>query len=316
VFVFLIAYAVLVQKRYYTLLLITVCLEFATGVLGYFAGFRDIFVLLMVVLTSTRTALKGWRLAQLGALAALVVVLGVVWTAIKSEYREFMNQGSGQQLVLVTVDQRMEKLGELVSRLDSVTLQAALEEAILRVSYVSYFAMSLVHVPAVIPHENGALWGGAIMHVLTPRMFFPNKPIIDDSVRTRIYTGLEMAGYEEGTSISLGYVGESYVDFGKWGMFAPILLLGMFYGVTYRFFSAGKRTILGLAMATAILLSTATKVESSNIKIVGGNLMSLIVIGLFAQFLGPLMWAWITATGRVRPTGRKGTSKNAENLKC
>src|SRR4030095_8873586 len=176
-------------------------------------GFRDIFILLIVVLTSSRTALKGWRLAQLGALAALVLVTGLVWTAIKVEYREFLNQGSGQQEVVVSVNQRFEKLGELVSRLDSVTLQAALEEATLRVSYVSYFAMSLAHVPAVIPHENGALWGSAIIHVLTPRIFFPNKPAIDDSVRTRIYTGLEMAGSEEGTCISLCYMGETYVGF-------------------------------------------------------------------------------------------------------
>jgi len=305
VLVFLLAYAVLAQRRYYALLGIALCLELATGLLAYFAGFKDVFFLLMVVLTSTQFFHKRGRLVQLCAVVALMIVFAVVWTAIKGEYREFLNQGSGQQEVVVSVDQRAEKLGELVSGLNSAALEEGLEEAILRMSYVKYFALCLAHVPEVVPHEHGALWGGAITHVLMPRMFFPDKPAIDDSAQTSYYTGLDVAGAEEGTSIGLGYMAQSYIDFGKWGMFAPILLLGVFYGAIYRSFSGGRHKILGLAMATAILIFSASKVETSNIKLVGGNLMALIVMGLFAKFLGPTMWSWITAPETLRPTRRR-----------
>src|ERR1043166_329855 len=199
VLVFLLTYAVLAQQRYYALLGVTICLEFATGLLTYFAGFKDVFFLLLVVLTSTQFFHKRGRLLQICAVVAMMIVFGVVWTAIKGEYREFLNQGSGQQEVVVSADQRAEKLGELVNGLDSAALESGLEQAIMRMSYVSYFALCLAHVPEVVPHERGALWGGAIKHVLMPRIFFPNKPAIDDSVQTSRYTGLDVAGGGGGT---------------------------------------------------------------------------------------------------------------------
>ena len=83
-----------------------------------------------------------------------------------------------------------------------------------RLSYVDFFAVVLETVPSQLPHENGALWLDAITRPFMPRLFFPSKTVIDDSERTNYYTGLGVAGAEEGTSISLGYVAESYIDFG------------------------------------------------------------------------------------------------------
>jgi hypothetical protein len=88
-------------------------------------------------------------------------------------------------------------------------------------------------------------------------------------------------------------------------MFAPILLLGAFYGATYRLFASARHKILGLAMATGTLIFSASKVEVSNVKIVGGNTMALIVMGLFATFAGPTLWSWVTAPKAVLPTRRR-----------
>ena len=55
-----------------------------------------------------------------------------------------------------------------------------------------------------------------------------------------MYTGSRVAGTEEGTSIGIGYMAESYIDFGPIYMFVPILLLGVFYGLIYRYFIARK----------------------------------------------------------------------------
>jgi hypothetical protein len=173
---------------------------------------------------------------------------------------------------------------------------------VLRVTYVNYFAMCLDNVPANLPHENGRLWWGAIKHVLMPRLFFPNKASINDSDRTSYYTGVMVAGEESGTSISIGYMGESYIDFGMIGMFIPVLLLGMFYGGVYRYFAQGRRLILlGFAIATTILVFGAYSLETSNIKVLGGNLTALIVFGLFAWLGAPLVWRWITSAGGLRP---------------
>ncbi|HEU0038859.1 MAG TPA: hypothetical protein VFR76_06270, partial [Verrucomicrobiae bacterium] len=103
-----------------------------------------------------------------------------------------------------------------------------------------------------------------------------------------------------------GYIAESYIDFGIVGMFAPVFLLGLFYGLIYRHFVDGQRYhVLGFAMATAILVFGAYSIETSNIKLVGGNLMSLVVIGLFAKFGGETFWRLLTVDARVRPFRRR-----------
>ena len=156
---------------------------------------------------------------------------------------------------------------------------------------------------------------GAIKHVLLPRFLFPNKPALDDSARASYYTGIEVAGVEEGTSIGIGYMGESYIDFGPIGMFVPILCLGLFYGLIYRFFvNHHPVKVVGFAMATAILIFGAYTIETSNVKLFGGNLMSLIVIGFFAKFGAPFLWPLITAQ-RTPGRGRKRKQRNEEIFK-
>ncbi|MBE0545461.1 MAG: hypothetical protein IH623_29340 [Verrucomicrobia bacterium] len=320
VLVFLLAYAVARQHRAYGLLAIAVALEFFTGILGFFSGFKGVFFVLLVVLPSAHLILRGWHLAQFSAAAAIVLALALVWTVIKADYREFLNQGSGQQVVLVPVPERVAKLQDLVSGLNLHAMEEGLDNLILRVGYVNYFALTLVNVPHNLPHERGQLWLGAVKHVLMPRMLFPDKPVLDDSARTSYYTGMMVAGAEQGTSISIGYMGESYIDFGRAGMFAPILLLGLFYGGIYRFFvHSSRHAVLGYAFATAILIFGAYNLETSNVKLVGGNVMAFLVMALFHKVAGEWVWRLVTNPGgTLRPRrelakGRGVTHESAED---
>jgi hypothetical protein len=315
VLVFLLAQSVLTLRRGYWLLGVVICIEFVTGILGFFSGFKGVFFVLLVVLPTASFLFKGWRLVQFGFVAALIVTLAIVWTVIKEDYREFLNQGTGQQVILVPASERIAKLGDLVGALNMEAIEEGMEKAVLRISYVSYFAAAITHVPSQIPHENGELWLGAVRHVLMPRFLYPNKPVINDSERVEKYTGIPVAGAEQGTSISLGYMAESYVDFGPVGMFAPVFVLGIFYGLIYRYFVYHySLRLLGFAMATSILVFGAYTIETSNIKLVGGNAMGFIVSALFAKFFGPSVWNLMT---RVNGSPRrrqcvKDQSKPAE----
>src|SRR5437763_3280459 len=94
-----------------------------------------------------------------------------------------------------------------------------------------------------------------------------------------LYTGVQTASSEQGTSIGIGYVAESYVDFGPQFMFLPIFLMGVFYGLIYRAFVTQSRyALLGTATASAILIFGAYAIETSNIKFVGGNVTVLVVM--------------------------------------
>lgn len=298
VLVYLLAQAVLSQRRNYALLAIAVVLEFFTGVIGYFSSFKGIFFVLLVVLLGSRQSIRSWRLGAAIGVGVMLLGLGIMWTLIKSDYREFLNQGTRQQAVMVPISERVNKLGELVGGLDSDLIEEGLSDLIIRVSYVRFFALSIVNVPAYVPHEKGRLWLGAFKHVLMPRFLFPGKESLDDSRITEKYTGLQVAGAEEGTSIGIGYVGESYIDFGRLGMFAPIFLLGVFYGLIYRFFCADANSlVLGGAFATAVLIFGAYTIETSSAKLIGGNLMALVVMGVFAKAVGGGLWQMI-----ARPT--------------
>ena len=99
---------------------------------------------------------------------------------------------------------------------------------------------------------------------------------------------------ERGTSIGIGYVAESYVDFGPILMFVPIFLLGVFYGLIYRVFVIHSRSkLICTAIATSILIFTASKIETSNIKIVGGTVTALLVVGIIYFAFGKAFRAWL-----------------------
>ncbi len=296
---FILAYCIVEQQKGYLFLGLIAVVEVAIGLLGFFAGFKSVFFVLFVVALTSPFALRGRRLTVTLLLAITLFCMGTVWSAIKSEYREFLNQGTDQQVVTVSVDESAGKLGDLLSNLTWDNFMDGLDAMLLRVGYVRFFALTLINVPDAVPYENGALWAGAVKHVVTPRLFFPDKGTISDSERTTLYTGVLVAGEEQGTSIGIGYVAESYVDFGPIWMFAPIFLLGAFFGIIYRVFIIHARfKLIGTAIASAILIFGAYTIETSNIKIVGGNVTSVIVLGGLYLALARILHGWLTSDAK------------------
>jgi len=305
VMLFLLVYSVLINRRPYVLLGLAIGLELLVGFIGFFAGFKSSFFILLIALAGTGVALKGWRLFQFIIVAAFLFVFCILWTTVKPEYRDYLNQGTGQQVVNVPIKQRLDKLGELTRSLNAAKFENGFELLLQRISYVDYFALTIQNVPANIPYERGELWWGAIKQVFMPRLFFPNKPVLDDSARTSYYTGLRVAGAEQGTSIGIGYMGESYIDFGPVGMFAPIFLLGLFYGSIYRLFiTHSPRKIIGVAIAVSILAFGAYEIETSNIKLLGGSVVVCVAMILFLKFGATPVWKAIASPYERPPNQR------------
>lgn len=290
---FVVAFTVLRRRERYDLLVVMLLLEVVTGAYSYFSSFNRIFFTLLVVMPIAAIRFSG-RLRVAAVLVVLTVALfSVAWSAIKPDYRAYLNQGGGQQEVLVPAGDALRKVVELVSNLDLAAMAQAAELLVRRIAYVDFFAATLNYVPAIMPHQNGSLWLGAVTHVLHPRLLFPEKAELDDSEQTRTFTGLKVAGAAEGTSISLGYFAESYIDFGPIGMIFPIFALGLFYGVIYRVFvfHAPVR-ILGFGVATSMFIAGASNVGTSNVKLIGGNLMTLAVMWVLQRHLLVPVAAW------------------------
>jgi hypothetical protein len=214
--------------------------------------------------------------------------MALAWVAVKKEYRDFVSGGGRTQTLVVGRAERLEKLYELVSGLDGKELSEAARSLGDRLGYVNFFAAVLKRVPRVLPHENGVLWWDSVTRPFMPRMFFPEKTNIEDSQRTQYYTGLKVAGKAEGTSISIGYMGESYIDFGKVGMMIPIFALGLLLGTVYRWMLTQQYSskAVGMGMATATLYG-ASLLETSVTKLLGGLIVAILMSWLLMRFVVP-----------------------------
>jgi len=275
-------------------LLIVVATEIVVGFTGFFSGFKSIFIVLGTGLFMIRR--EHWaRVAPAMFIGfAALLVLATVWTAVKVQYRAILNQDNPGQNVTIGVKERLQNLVGLVVKLDADDLADGVVNLAMRIAYIDYLAKVLEYVPDTRPYEHGALWGEAIQHVLTPRIFFPDKEVLaSDSERTMRYTGEDLASGGEGTSISIGYVGDSYIDFGIAGALAIPFMLGVLYALIARHILAASHEgdiAVGIAVL-AVVLSPVQQFEIGSIKLFPGVLWAWIV-GSFTVWI---VWP------RVRP---------------
>lgn len=285
--------------RWRVVVLAVLLLEVGTGFLSFFSAFKTPLILFAVAIATSgyRPTFRAW--IGFAFIFAVTLYLGVVWSAIKMDYRERLSGGLGaqSQVVAIGMEERVESFVELVGTVDDRVLSEGAEAMLGRLAYVEYTAYVLDYVPAVRDHERGALWGAAFMHVLMPRILFPNKPVLTDETEiTETYTGLNL-GAGSGTSISIGIVGESYIDFAEVGVVAFGLFFGLLIGLAYRHFITQRRYgVLAQGMAVALCMSFGT-VENGAVKTLGSLLTFAIVYSISWRLLMPWLTPWLTAQG-------------------
>lgn len=291
---YLLAYASFIRGTYNIYLLIALGIELALGFGGFFSDFKTSFIIATLAAVAAGARLDLARFFLIASLSSILLFLMVVWTVVKVEYREFVSAGSNGQVVSVDIASRFSKLTELVEDIDADALSDGVERLIKRASYVEYFGAVLNYVPSVEPHTNGEILEDAIKRPFMPRAFFPDKEIIDDTERTNKFTG-GLAGNSGATSISLGYIAETYIDFGTDGMLAALLAIGCFYGVVYRYLLAMRsfNPLIGTSIAASIL-TTLPNIENSYTKVFGGLIASLIAIVITLRLLVPRFAPWLT----------------------
>jgi hypothetical protein len=290
---FILGYLVLTQHKRYPYLLAAIAIEVIGGI-GFFSGFKFVLFVAMIIVGTAFTRLNVKKMLYGGVAIAALLVMGSGWTVIKSEFRGFLNEGSGRQSVGVSEAEMMEKLGSLISDLSWADIQEGMDPMFRRVAYVDYFAHTIDYVPEYEPHTKGEVWRGNVMHMLTPRFLFPSKPALpSDSEFTMYYTGLHMASGAQGTSISIGYFGEGYIDFGRYGMFVPIFLVGMLWGLMYVYFMRRvKVTLLAFAVAMTVLIM-AHMFEMVGVKLLGGMVTRFLVWAILIAIIQKPLWAWL-----------------------
>ena len=216
---------------------VVVAIEVVMGITGFFAGFREPIVLavLAVLEVFDRRNKQHWAAVTLAVLA--VSVLGIIWMGIRRDYRrEYVEFDQFQTSRSARVE-RVRDLSSAFLKGDASEVWATADRLVDRMWTIYYPALAVERVPKVLPHTDGAFLRDALVHVVTPRVFFPEKAeLMSDSDKVRKYSGAFVAGRESNTSIAFGYSAEAYVDFGIPLMFLPVFGFGLFIGAMYAMF--------------------------------------------------------------------------------
>lgn len=285
--VFLLAFVCLSQKRGLSYFLVAIGTEVALGFTGFFGQFKEVFYVLFVAFAVARPKLNFPSFVAIAFTAIVALLFSAFWSATKEDYRTFLNQGSGAQEVLVPLEDRLTFLADRVNSADADTLTHGFDLLVRRLSYVEFLAATLTFVPAGRPHENGAMTEAAIAHILLPRLFVPAKARLpSDTAVTIAYTGLPIVD-RGGVSISIGYPGEFYIDFGVLGMMACMGVLGFLYGKANQYIQRHFSSALIAYGATITLLMPGVLFETSLPKTLGGVCTSFIILLLMSKIVLP-----------------------------
>ncbi len=286
---FIMVYVAMRKRERLSLLATVLGIEVLIGFTGYFSEFKEILIMLPVIYLTFNKIKDTKEIVFLTLFAVILFNIGVVWSYVKVEYRQFLSGGERAQIVVVDKQTALNKLFELTSKVNSVTYQMGLEALIKRIFSIEYFSATINYIPDRKPYMEGKNWENAVKHVLMPRLFFPNKQAIDDSKTTMELTGIQLADASKGTSISVGYMAQAYADYGPAFMFVPIFLLGLIIGWFYKYFLRSVNNPLW-SYALIFPMYFLININGKNIVKITGNLfMYFLVFYLIVKFILPFI---------------------------
>jgi hypothetical protein len=210
-----------------------VALEIVLGLTQYFAGFRDPLIMVVVAMFEVfdRRRVQHWLIVA-GAGLVLVVV-SVMWIGVRGAYRADIDAEVFARADRSRID-TMQTLTQGWMHESRDDMLVDLDMLVNRLWVVYYPALAVSRVPSVLPHTNGAIFLATLEHIASPRVFFPSKADLQsDSEMVRKYSGVNVAGTEQNTSIAFGYAAEMYIDYGVPLMFLPIFGFAFLMGIAY-----------------------------------------------------------------------------------
>lgn len=278
-------------------LIAVIAVEILVGFTGFLADFRAVFIYVAVAALAARVKWSGATTAAALAWLAVLLILALFWTSVKAEYRDYVT-GTDEttQQIKIPLEERVAYLGDKALNIGNTKWGDTAYLLLTRFAYIDIFGQVIgvdrgTHEPIATRQ-----WKDALAHVFQPRFLFPDKPILSDSeVFIRLARSDPMEQIRLGTSISVGYMAENYVDLGFPGMLAGVFAFGLVFALVVRYFMTRplpwmlrEAMIMGLAYNTA-----GTGIEVSLPKILGATVMFFLVWSLMAKFALPIAMRWL-----------------------
>lgn len=283
---FMLAYWCLVRNSHISVLAAVMVFEIVFGMTGFFAEFKNPILTLLVAALAAKPRLRPMDIIAVAGAGAVLLFVATFWTVIKPEYRQLLNQGTGEQVVTVPITDRAGYLLDAATSIDGPRFADGFDRLIARHGYTEFLGLTMANVPQNVPHENGFFTLAVIAHVTMPRVLFPSKPPLPSDTEIMVnYTGLPLT-WDDNTSISIGYLSELYIDFGFVGGLVASGFIGWLVGLVYR--------VLRNSRAAPALFTA------------GFCLMSALPIAYFGTAYAKLMGAFIFSSVIAILTQRRG----------
>ncbi len=126
-------------------------------------------------------------------------------------------------------------------------------ETLGRLSLLQQTANVMETTPERVPYQNGRLYSYMLV-TFVPRLFWPDKPSVNDSNRWyQVAYRLTTRQNLNGVSIAVGYLPESYINFGWFGPPVVMFCLGIVLGLFDRIFLRPSSGLLLNSVGVSLL---------------------------------------------------------------
>ncbi|HXM35266.1 MAG TPA: hypothetical protein VN920_08765, partial [Pyrinomonadaceae bacterium] len=225
------------------------------------------------------------------AMAAAVVALILFFSPVKAEYRQQVwlsdspenAERSSASKALLWIEQAAEYWGDTLS--GSRNLTEATASASGRADFIHQIAHIYSMTPSVVPYQYGETYSYFAIAMI-PRIVWPDKPQAGSA------NGFYAVSYgitsEEGaktTTFGVSILGESFMNFGWYGIVLVMLLQGIIISLLERVFGGPQSGPGGQAVFIAFFIFFLNGIGSSA-EIVFGNILQNLLCGYFL-----LLWA-------------------------
>jgi len=313
---FLLFTSVMSVGRGWPFLFAVLGIEILSGMTGLLGDFRGVFVFLGVAALAAQIRwiprTTGYAfLAMFG-----LVALALFWTAVKFEYRDMATGGGDSQSFQTTLSDRVGYMLGRVAGIGEIDWGSASKALLERLAYVDITGLVINVDLASAEQQKMRQWSDAVSHVFQPRFLFPDKQALSD---TEVFIRLTKADLLEnmrgGTSISVGYMAENYVDLGFPGMLAGVFAIGLLVALVVRFFfSFNVPWMVRQGTALAYVYSIcASGLEVSLPKILGSSITFAVAYGLAMKFAFPVGQRWLEQRAR-QAADREATRRRIKSL--
>src|ERR1019366_4843005 len=143
--------------------------------------------------------------------------------------------------------------GEALSNSDEEKARNLANQTLGRLSLLQQTANVVESTPERIPYQNGRLYSYMFV-TFVPRLFWPDKPSVNDANRWyQVAYRLTSRDNLNGVSIAVGYLPESYINFGWFGPPVVMFCLGIFLGLFDKLFLRPGSGLLLNSVGVALL---------------------------------------------------------------